>query len=402
MAASPDRDAILIVGAGECGVRAAFALREAGFEGSVRLIGEERHLPYERPPLSKTHPVAPKIIAEEAAYVKAAIELVRGRRVTAIERAGKAVMLDDDTRLAYRMLLLATGARPRLFPGMEAALTLRTVDDAVGILGSLRAGMRLTVVGGGFIGLELAAVARRIGADVTVLEAADRLMARVVPAEVAAVAEARHRAEGVRVELNAAVRALEVGTVVLADDRRIGGDLVVAGVGSLPNTALAEAAGLRVENGIVVDKTFRTSDPNIFAAGDCAAFPYRGRHVRLESWRAAQDHGSHVAGAMLGQAGPYGRMPWFWSDQYDLCLQVAGLPEPGGRTARRDLGSGAFVVFQIADDGSLVCASGIGCGNAVARDIRLAEMMMERGIRLDPALLADPSVNLKALLKGSA
>jgi 3-phenylpropionate/trans-cinnamate dioxygenase ferredoxin reductase subunit len=391
---------IVIVGAGECGVRAAFALREAGFDGDITLIGDEPHLPYERPPLSKRHPPAAKHIASEEAFAEASIGLMRGRRVEAIDPAAKVVELDDGSPLPYDKLLIATGGSARRFPGMEKALTLRSFDDAQAILAPLSSGKHLGIIGGGFIGLELAATARGLGTEVTVIEAADRLMARAVPADVAAVAERRHRGEGVEIVLGMQVKEAGADSITLADGRTIACDVVVAGVGALPNTALAEPAGLTAENGIVVDACFRTSAPEVFAAGDCCAFPYRGRQVRLESWRAAQDHGNHVARAMLGDATPYGKVPWFWSDQYDLTLQVAGLPEAGRETVRRDLDEGAFILFQTGGDGTLVSAAGIGRGNAVAKDIRLAEMMMERGVAPDADRLADPSVNLKALLRG--
>lgn len=390
---------IVIVGAGECGVRTAFALRESGYGGTISLVGEEPHLPYERPPLSKGHPVAPKIIVAEEAFSDAGIELSRGRRATEIDPARRRVVFGDGASLSYDKLLLATGCRPRLFPGMEAASTLRTLDDAAGILGRIRAGTKLVIVGGGFIGLELAAVASAMGAEITVLEAADRLMARAVPAEVARVAEERHRREGVDVLLGAKVEAIAADRVVLSDGTVMACDMVVAGVGAVPNTALAEAAGLAIDNGIVVDERFRTSDDSIHAAGDCCAFPYRNRRIRLESWRAAQDHGNHAARAMLGAAEPYRRVPWFWSDQYDLGLQIAGLPDPALASVRRDLGDDAFILFQTEEDGRLVSASGIGSGNRVAKDIRLAEMMIERGARPDPERLADPATSLKALLK---
>ena len=283
---------------------------------------------------------------------------------------------------------------------MENARTLRTVDDAEAILGALGRDTHLAIIGGGFIGLELAATARLIGAKVTVVEAAGRLMARAVPAEVAAVAEARHRAEGVGIVLNAQVAGASANEVRLTDGRAIGCDLVVAGVGALPNTCLAEHAGAEISNGIVVDGAFRTSLPDVYAAGDCCSFPYRGRSIRLESWRSAQDQALHAARAMLGDGAAYARVPWFWSDQYDLGLQVTGIFEAGGSMHRRDLGESAFVVFQTDDAGKLVASAGIGPGNAVAKDIRLAEMMIERGIAPDPAKLADPSVNLKALLRG--
>jgi 3-phenylpropionate/trans-cinnamate dioxygenase ferredoxin reductase subunit len=391
---------MVIVGAGECGVRAAFALREAGYDGPVTLVGEEPHLPYERPPLSKTTPVTPKPIADETRYAEAGIAFLRGLRVERIDHAGRRVDLSDGHLISFERLLIATGARARRFPGMETAATLRTVDDAHRILGRLGPGSHLGIVGGGFIGLELAATARAMGAEVTVVEAADRLMARVVPAGIASIVEARHRDEGVEIILGARVEQATADRIVLADGRTIECDIVVAGVGAAPDTALAQAAGIAVENGIVVDAAFRTSAPNIHAAGDCCSFPYRGKQVRLESWRAAQDHGNHVAAAMLGSEDAYNRVPWFWSDQYDLTLQVAGLPDASLPVVRRDLGDGAFVLFQLDGGGQLVSASGIGTGNAVAKDIRLAEMMIERGAAPDPARLADPDVNLKALLRG--
>jgi 3-phenylpropionate/trans-cinnamate dioxygenase ferredoxin reductase component len=390
---------VVIVGAGECGVRAAFALREAGFAGPVTLIGDEPHLPYERPSLSKQYPVAAKHIAAEEAFVSGGIALLRSQRVTAIDVGGKVVKTEEGS-LAFDKLLLATGATARRFPGMERALTLRTFDDARAILSTMSGDKHLAIIGGGFIGLELAATARTLGTKVTVIEAANRLMARAVPADIAAVAERRHRSEGVEIILGAHVKEAESGSVTLADGRRIASDIVVAGVGAVPNIALAEAAGLMVENGIVVDECFRTSALDVYAAGDCCAFPYRGKRVRLESWRAAQDQGNHVARAMLGNDDPYAKIPWFWSDQYDLCMQVTGLPEAGREAVRRDVGEGAFVLFEFGERGILVAAAGIGRGNAVAKDIRLAEMMIERGIAPDPPRLADPSVNLKALLKG--
>ncbi|MCR4269010.1 NAD(P)/FAD-dependent oxidoreductase [Nitratireductor sp. ZSWI3] len=390
---------IVIIGAGECGVRAAFALREEGYRGAVTLIGAEPHLPYERPPLSKGGPL-PKVIAEEARYGEADITLRRAVRVTGIDTAARAVALSDGSILPYDKLLIATGAQARRFPGMEAAGTLRSLDDASAILGALRPGARLAVIGGGFIGLELAATARRLGAGVTVIEVAERLMARVVPAEIAAVFEARHRAEGVDLILSATVAGVDPIAVVLGDGRRIEADIVVAGVGAVPDTRLAEEAGLAVADGIVVDHRLKTQDAHIFAAGDCCRFPYRGSHVRLESWRCAQDQGAHAARAMLGAEDPFSRTPWFWSDQYDLGLQVAGLPDPARPFIRRDLGEEAFVLFQLDDAGLLSSASGVGFGNAVARHISVAEKLIERAVPVPPAQLSDAKINLKKLLKG--
>lgn len=391
---------IVIIGAGECGVRAAFALREAGYGGGLTLIGEERRLPYERPPLSKTWPPAPRPIATPEVYEAAGIDLRTGVTAIALDPLSRTVTLSGGETLGFDALLIATGARPRVFPGLEQALSLRTADDAARILGGLAPGKRLAIVGGGFIGLELAATARGRGTDVVVVEAGERLMARAVPAEIAAIAEARHRAEGVDIRLGAAVASASVNRLVLADGSLIEADMVVAGTGGMAQTRLAEAAGLALDNGIAVDATFRTSADGIFAAGDCCSFPHRGRRLRLESWRAAQDQAAHAARAMLGDATPYAAQPWFWSDQYDLTLQVAGIPDPAHAAIRRDLGGGAVIVFGLDSTGRLQSAAGIGTGSAVARDIRLAEMLIDKKVPVDAALLGDPKVALKGLLRG--
>ena len=309
---------MVIIGAGECGVRAAFALREKGYEGPVTLVGDEASLPYERPPLSKEIPVTPRPIRQEEDYLQADITLKRGVRVQAIDRQKKTVHLADGTTFGYNKLLLATGAKARLFPGMEACLTMRTDADAHSILSKLGKGANIGIIGGGFIGLELAAVARKAGAEVTVVEAAPRILGRAVPNEIASVLHERHRAEGVTLMTGTGVSGANDTTINLADGRKMTFDMVVAGVGAAPKSALAEAAGLEVANGIVVDSDFRTSDPNIFAAGDCSNFEWRGARVRLESWKAAQDQGVHAAAAMLGIKERYTKVPWFWSDQYDL------------------------------------------------------------------------------------
>lgn len=391
---------ILVIGAGECGIRAAFALRERGHGGPITLVGAEASLPYERPPLSKGTGWEPKLIRAESAYREAAIELRLDTRADALDTAAKRVELSDGTRLDYDRLLLATGARARLFPGMDGCLTLRTDADARRIVQRFSKGTRVGIVGGGFIGLELAATARLAGADVTVVEAAPRLMARAVPADIAAVVEARHRREGIDVRTGTSVRAASATTITLGDGTELDVDLVVAGVGSLPETGLAEAAGLAVDDGIVVDGAFRTSAPNVFAAGDCCRFPWRGRQVRLESWRAAQDQGDHVAMAMLGESPDYVGVPWFWSDQYDLTLQVAGLFDPGRENLRRASSDEAFLVFQL-DGARPLAVAGVGPGNAIAKEVRLAEKLIELQVPVDPTSLADPSIDLKRLLKAA-
>ncbi len=407
---------MVIIGAGECGARAAFALRENGFSGPVTLVGEEVHLPYERPPLSKEalhreEEPEPKWIGLAGRFAEQGIDCLTGRRAVSIDRADRTVGLSDGSTLAYDRLLLATGALPRQLPLAANAgprcVTLRSFDDALGIRRLLSSGMRLVVIGGGFIGLELAASAAKRGAAVTVIEAQPRVLMRGVPEEIASVVTERHRAEGADIRTGTGIASIsgdaDAVRVTLADGTEIAADLVVVGIGAVPVTGLAEAAGLAVENGIAVDRFLRTSDPDIFAAGDCCSFPleiYGGRRVRLESWRNAQDQGSLAAKNMLGAEEPVSAVPWFWSDQHDLTLQIAGLAEGAERQVRRELGDGAFILFHLAPDGRLLAASGIGQGNAVARDIRLAEMRIAKGTRPDPGALASPDVKLKSLLAG--
>ncbi len=401
---------MVIVGAGECGTCAAFALREEGYSGPVTLVGAEPHLPYERPPLSKGAMAGDplKLIAAEQRFAEAGITLVRGADVTSIDRVAREATLSTGSTIPYDRLLLATGARPRLLPAAEdvaGCVYLRTHDDAQAIAARLSADARVAIIGGGFIGLELAAAARRHGAAVTVIEAAPRLLSRAVPAGIAAVIEETHRRNGVDVRTGAVIAELgRAGSAVrieFTDGDTIEADLVVIGIGAVPNTELAAAADLAVDNGIAVDAGLATADPSIFAAGDCCSFPlalYGGRRVRLEAWRNAQEQGALAARNMLGRGELHAAVPWFWSDQYDLSLQIAGLPDEGATIVRRDMADDAFILFHLAADGRLVAASGIGPGNAVARDIRLAEMLIARRAVPDPALLAASGTKLKSLL----
>ena len=404
---------MVIIGAGECGVRAAFALRENGYDGPVTLVGTEPHLPYERPPLSKDamlsddHPL-PRTIAGEAQFSDRRIDFIGSATVAAIDRDAKRITLHYGRSLPYERLLIATGAVPRALPlaaGSNHCVTLRSYDDALRIRARFRPGARIAIVGGGFIGLELAASARKRDAHVTVIEAQPRIMMRGVPEEIAEVIAARHRQEGVTLRCGTGIAIIEDRaegvTITLANGEAIDADLAVIGIGAVPVMGLAEAAGLETANGVVVNEWLQTSDSDIFAAGDCCAFPlaiYGGRRVRLEAWRNAQEQGSLAARNMLGKSEAHQAVPWFWSDQYELGLQVAGLTDEGVSTVRRDLGDGAFILFHLAGDGRLVAASGIGPGNAVAKDIRLAEMLIARGARPDPAQLAATDVKLKALL----
>jgi 3-phenylpropionate/trans-cinnamate dioxygenase ferredoxin reductase component len=387
---------VVIIGAGDCGVRAAFALREHGYAGEVTLIGAEAALPYERPPLSKTGEITAIRTAE--AYSDKRIALRLGAVVTNIDLGNQLVSLKGGEAMAYDHLLLATGARARLFPGMEGCLTLRTNLDAQVILSRLTPGAKIGVIGGGFIGLELAARARRAGAEVTVVEAGPRLLGRAVPPQIARVLQERHSIEGVSLMLDTGVVGASSNRIDLANGASMEFDAVIAGVGSLPETGLAEAAGLVVQNGIVVDGDFRTSDAQVFAAGDCCTFDWRGQRVRLESWKAAQDQGEHVALAILGRPIPYNKVPWFWSDQYDLSLQVAGIFDLAAPIHSRATGDGTTVVFQCDATQNVVAAAGIGPGNATSKDIRIFEKLIERQAIVDAGRLADPSQNLKRLL----
>lgn len=403
---------MVIVGAGECGVRAALALRESGYVGAVTLLGAERHPPYERPPLSKAlmfgaPGVPPKTIATAERLAEADIAFLSSTSATAIDRVRQQVSTSEGT-IGYDRLLLATGASPRRLPMNGANGTrfayLRTYDDAIWLRGRLVRDLRVVIVGGGFIGLEFAAAARLHGARVTVLEALPRLLSRAVPADLAAILDARHRIEGVDIRLGASLTAIEDGirntTLHLADGSCIDADLVLVGIGAVPETALAISAGLAIDNGIAVDLHLATSDPMILAAGDCCSFPlpqYGGRRVRLESWRNAQQQGELAARNMLGANEAISAVPWFWTDQYDLTLQIAGLPDEAAETVRREV-DGSLVLFHLAPDGRLAAASGIGIGNAVARDIRVAEMLIAMGARPNPASLANPGLKLKSLL----
>jgi len=395
---------VVIVGAGECGTRAAFALREAGFAGDITLVGEEPYLPYERPPLSKPRLDDTEIreIAPRERFVEAGIELATGITVTALDRAARRVALSDGRNIAYDKLLLATGARARPLPGdpQGHAQTFRSRDDAARVYDRARPGTRAVLIGAGLIGLELAAELRHRGMEVTVVEMAQRALGRCVPAELAEALTARHRQEGVTFHFGAAITDIEGGAVVLASGERLPADLILAAIGVLPNTELAAAAGLAVDNGICTDERLQTQDPAIFAAGDCAAchHPRYGR-VRFESWRNAQDQGEAAAQAMLGEDAPFATVPWFWSDQYDLGLQVTGLPDPAQKTVTRPLSGAARILFHLSPEGRLAAASGLGPGTAVAKEIRLAEMLVAKDAAPAPEALADPGVNLKTLLR---
>jgi 3-phenylpropionate/trans-cinnamate dioxygenase ferredoxin reductase component len=402
---------MVIIGAGECGAAAALALRAAGYAGPVTVIGAERHSPYERPPLSKAAITAedepsPKTIADSDRLAAASITLTTSNRAVNISRLEKTISLADGGSVRYDKLLLATGAIPRRLPKTPPnAVYLRTYDDALRIRSRLKPDCRVAIIGAGFIGLELAASARKRGAKVRVIEAQPRILMRGVPEEIATAVAQRHAAEGVEISCGCGVAAFEEsdagGRLLMMDGGQLEADICIVGIGVAPATDLAEAAGLEIDNGVAVDECLRTSDPHIFAAGDCCSFPLaimEGVRTRLESWRNAQEQGALAARNMLGANLRHEAVPWFWSDQYDLTLYVAGLANERCKTIRRDLADGAFLLFHLAGDGRLVAASGIGPGHAAAKDIRLAELMIAKRARPAPGELAAPDVKLKALL----
>jgi 3-phenylpropionate/trans-cinnamate dioxygenase ferredoxin reductase subunit len=361
---------VVIVGAGQAGFQVAASLRGKSFAGSIILLGEEPALPYQRPPLSKGYIKGEAsensmLLRPAEFYVQNDLAVRTSSHVTAIDRAAKAVVLADGERVPYGSLVLATGARVRPLPVPGATLTgvvyVRTLADAITLKPLMKTATNVVVIGGGFIGLECAAVARTLGREVVVLEAMERLMARVVSPVLSSYYLDLHRGRGVDVRLGTAVTAIEgdgekLNAVRCADGTVLPADLVVVGIGILPNEELAKEVGLTCDRGIVVDALLRTQDPDIYAIGDCAAFPHpmaRGL-VRLESVQNAVDQGKTVADAIMGDAKPYAAVPWFWSDQYDVKLQIVGLTQGYDDTVTAgDPAENKFAVLYFRD-GALI------------------------------------------------
>jgi 3-phenylpropionate/trans-cinnamate dioxygenase ferredoxin reductase subunit len=403
---------IVIIGAGQAAAQAVVSLRTEGYEGPIRLIGEEAQPPYQRPPLSK------KFLAGEIGfdrvelkpaefYAQAHCELLLGTHVAAIERAKHLVLTSDGREIAYDKLLIATGSRVREInvPGfdLDGVHYLRTVGDVGEIQAHFKPGAKLVVVGGGYIGLEVAAVAKKNGLDVTVLETAERVMARVVDPIVSRFYERIHKEAGVVIRTGVTVASFEgennrVTHVVSGAGESFPCDFVVVGVGIVPNTELAESAGLDVENGIVVDACTRTSDPDICAAGDCTNHPngVYGRRLRLESVQNAIEQGKSAAAALTGKEKPYDQVPWFWSDQYDLKLQIAGLSAGYTQAVTRgDPETGrSFAVFYLKD-GVLIAVDAVNR----APEFMTSRTLIAQHAKLDPARLADESINMKEIAK---
>jgi 3-phenylpropionate/trans-cinnamate dioxygenase ferredoxin reductase subunit len=404
---------MVIVGAGHCGGRAAQALRSAGWAGVIHLVGDEPHAPYERPPLSKdllTGDKTPTACALHSDEDWANLQVRRHvAQVTAIHPADHSVTLSNGEVLGYQSLLLAHGGKVRTLtiPGgdLPEVLTLRNLGDAAALAQRLQPGKRLLVVGGGFIGLEVAASARKLGCEVTVVEGAPRLMGRAVPEPVAERALALHRAQGVRVLLGASPQSIERTAdgvrMLLADGTQLDADTVLAGIGIEPHLGLAQAAGLAVGRGIQVDAQLRTSVPGIFAAGDVAEFPsaLSSQLIRQETWHNAETQAGIAAQNMLGGNATYTSLPWFWSDQYHYQLQVVGEPALAVTSATRALEDDGLVIFYLDASQRIVGACGWGEASRVAKELKLARTLVEKGVSASAEALADPATKLKALLK---
>jgi 3-phenylpropionate/trans-cinnamate dioxygenase ferredoxin reductase component len=382
-----------IVGASLAGAKAAETLRAEGFDGRIVLFGAEAHVPYERPPLSKDYlqgRAEPPFVHPVEWYAEQDIDLRLGTSVTALDPAAHEVETADGDRLRYTKLLLTTGSSVR---PLANALTLRTLDDSDRLRAAFREGVRVVIVGAGWIGLEVAAAARAAGAEVTVLEQAAAPLLAVLGPEMAAVFAHLHVEHGVDLRCGVAVRAVRSDAVLL-DDGAVPADLVVAGIGVTPDVDLARGAGLTVDNGVVVDEHLRSSDPDVFAAGDVANayHPFLRRHVRVEHWANALNQPVVAAKTMLGQDVAYDRLPYFFTDQYDLGMEYTGLAE-GEIVVRGDLDAREFVAFWLRD-GRLTAAMNVNVWNGVPE---AAQQLIRAGIRLDAAALADPSVPLDTL-----
>ena len=398
-------DAIVIVGAGQAAGQLAASLAQEGLGGRVTLIGDEPHLPYQRPPLSKKY-LAGEIeldrlfVKPAAFYEKNGIGLQLGKRVARIDRGSRTVILEDGSGLPYATLVLATGSRPRRLPlpgsELDGIFYLRGIADVAAIRARFEQGKSLVVVGGGYIGLELAAVAVRHGLKVSVLEQAPRLMARGVGPLVSEFYEQLHRQEGIDLHLGAAVQSFEGRDGLV---RRVicnGGfdaDIVVIGAGALPNVELAQEAGLATADGILVDALCRTEDPAVYAIGDCTSqfHPLIERNLRLESVHNALEQARIAAASICGKPPPAVQVPWFWSDQYDVKLQMAGIPSSyDDAVMRGQPGRRSFAVFYLAN-GALV---GIDAVNRPA-DFMISKLLIGERARVDRAKLLDEGVAVK-------
>jgi 3-phenylpropionate/trans-cinnamate dioxygenase ferredoxin reductase subunit len=399
-------DRIIIIGAGQAGVQAVATLRSEGYGGAIMLIGDEAFPPYQRPPLSKAYLAGTfererLFLKPDAFYAEAGCEVVLNARVHAVDRDGRKIVLADGRSFAYDKLLLATGSRVRRIAVAGADLAgvhyLRDIADVDRLRPHFVKGARLAVVGGGYIGLEVAAVASKHGLEVDVFEFLDRVMARAVSPPVSAFYERVHREAGVRFHLNTGVEAFE-GADTLAGVRACGqifpADLALVGIGVIPNVELAQDAGLACDDGIVVNEFAETADSAIFAAGDCTRHVGREGHpIRLESVQNAIDQGRHAALAVVGKRMPYSEVPWFWSDQYDLKLQIAGLAWPTDEIVLRgDPASRKFAVFHL-HEGRVAAVESVNA----APEYLVGRKLIAARAQIPPERLADLSVPMKTI-----
>jgi 3-phenylpropionate/trans-cinnamate dioxygenase ferredoxin reductase subunit len=404
-----DSGDVVVVGGGQAGFQVCVSLRDNGFTGTLSLVGDERVRPYQRPPLSKSYLYgeADLPFRPDEFYEAQGITLV-DQSATRIDRIERRVHLDDGRQLPYHHVVLATGARPRLLnvPGarLRGVTALRTLVDADTVKAQLATCRRLVVIGGGFIGLEVAASARKLGLPVTVIESLPRTMARAVSSQMSAHLAQEHSRQGTTVLLGRSVTAFDgdasgrVTKVVLDDGSRLEADLVVVGIGVVPDTELAADAGLKVDNGVVVDEYLRTEDEAIYAIGDCASFPSPhagGQRVRLESVQNAVDHAHCAAANICGKQLGYTAVPWFWSDQYAIKLQIAGISTGYDQTVvLGDPETGKFSVFCFRRDKLIAVES----ANKPADHV-LARKLMAAGQNLTPQEVAQPGFDLKTRAK---
>ncbi len=403
---------IAIAGAGHAAGQLVTSLRQHKFEGDIIVVGDEPFLPYQRPPLSKKY-LSGDLEAErlyvkpESFYAEANVELHLDTHIEAIDRDGHCLCIEGGDRIAYDKLVLAVGSRVRRLPIDGVTLPgvhyLRSIADVDGIREGLESGRRIVVIGAGYIGLEVAAVARQAGLDVTVIEMADRVMSRVVSPEISDFYQIEHTSQGVKLRLSTGVQSINgkrrVKSVTTSEGDEIPADVVVIGVGIVPNTELASAAGLEIDNGIVVDDHCRTSDPDIYAVGDCTVHPNAiyGRNLRLESVHNALEQAKTAAANLCGEDVAYTQVPWFWSDQYDLKLQIAGLSEDyddiviRGKPAER-----SFSCLYLKDS-RLIAIDAINA----PRDFVQSKALIAAGEPIEKERLGDPETQLKDLVAAS-
>jgi 3-phenylpropionate/trans-cinnamate dioxygenase ferredoxin reductase subunit len=400
---------IVVIGAGQAGGWTAKTLRDQKFAGKIILVGDEQHPPYERPPLSKDVLLGSR--SPESTYLwpltklaELGIDLMLGCRATSIDRLNKVVTLSDGQVLAYDRLMLTTGSRVRRLGTPGADLPgihyMRGINDTLAISQSLASGSRLLVVGGGWIGLEIAAAARRRSVDVVLVEASDQLCSRVLPPDLACYLKHLHEDRGVRILLKTTVTRFRgkerFEFAELSDGKRIIADTVVIGIGVVPNAEIASDAGLETDNGIVVDGFGRTSDDSIYAAGDVANQPDGlGGRVRLESWSNAQNQAIAAAKAMLGAGSPYQDLPYFWSDQYETKLQILGLFAGYDDIVVRGHKNGRFISFYMKGD-KIVAVAGVNC----PQDMAIARRLMQKSAAVDPRRLVS-AASLHEILRGA-